>query len=127
MTKYIALMRLKDDTPEDKRKEIEGDLKMLGKMIAEIKQWNSGKCIESINVQAPFTFAIVADFKDVAAFEAYKQHPEHIEFGKRIRPYLQQVIALHYDAKYLPSLGLVQYIGGVPQPLAPLPPLQLDD
>ena len=124
MIKYIALMRLKDDTPQEKLEEIEGDLKFLGKTIAEVKAWSSGKCIESLYVQAPFTFAVVADFKDAAGYEAYKKHPEHIAFGQRVRPYLQQVVGLYYEAQYLPSLGLIKHIGGVPVPLTPLPPLQ---
>ena len=125
MIKYVALMKMRDDTPLDELNRIEGDLRMLGKLIVQVSGWSTGRCIDSVGTDTSYTFVVVADFKDLEAYNAYVKHPEHMAFKERVKPYLEKVNRLHYEAQYLPRLGLIRYEGGVPELLNPLPPLQI--
>lgn len=125
MIKYVALMKLMDETPVEQLKQIQDQLKVLGKTIGEVAKWSCGRCLDSPESSSRWTFVVVADFKDERAYQRYREHPEHKAFGEFIKPYRERAVGMHFEANY-PYMGLIRHEGGVPVliPMHRLPPLE---
>ncbi len=125
MIRYIALMKLKDDTPLEKLDQIESQARALGKAIAEVAKWSCGRCINWESPYANWTLVIMADFRDERAYQRYREHPEHRAFREFAGPYREKSLTMRYEANY-PRMGLIKYRDGVPVVIARdrLPPLE---
>ncbi len=80
MIKHIVMFKLKDKESAVTAKEKALKLIDLVPSITDMK-------VEINSENAPdsnFELALICDFKDMDALNAYQTHPEHLEFGKYI-------------------------------------------
>lgn len=86
MIKHIVMFKLKE---ADGRTEYENALeakKRFDNVIAEVKELKKGEVVIN-SKDAPesnYTIALICEFDDIAALNAYQVHPAHVEFGKFI-------------------------------------------
>lgn len=60
--------------------------KRFDNVIAEVKELKKGEVVIN-SKEAPesnYTIALICEFDDIAALNAYQVHPAHVEFGKFI-------------------------------------------
>lgn len=60
--------------------------KRFDNVIAEVKELKKGEVVIN-SKDAPesnYTIALICEFDDIAALNAYQVHPAHVEFGKFI-------------------------------------------
>lgn len=86
MIKHIVMFKLKE---ADGKTEYENALeaqKRFDNVIAEVKELKKGEVVIN-SKDAPesnYTIALICEFDDIAALNAYQVHPAHVEFGKFI-------------------------------------------
>lgn len=86
MIKHIVMFKLKE---ADGKTEYENALeakKRFDNIIAEVKELKKGEVVIN-SKDAPesnYTIALICEFDDIAALNAYQVHPAHVEFGKFI-------------------------------------------
>ncbi len=86
MIKHIVMFKLKE---ADGKTEYENALeaqKRFDNVIAEVKELKKGEVVIN-SKDAPesnYTIALICEFDDIAALNAYQVHPVHVEFGKFI-------------------------------------------
>lgn len=86
MIKHIVMFKLKE---ADGKTEYENALeaqKRFDNVIAEVKELKKGEVVIN-SKEAPesnYTIALICEFDDIAALNAYQVHPAHVEFGKFI-------------------------------------------
>jgi len=96
MIRHIALFKLKEDAPASASKSLEEGLFLLAQTIPQISSYEYGADLGLR--QGNFDFAVVADFEDAEAFEAYVQHPDHQEFLKaRLTPVLADRVSVQFE------------------------------
>ncbi len=86
MIKHIVMFKLKE---ADGRKEYENALeakKRFDNVIAEVKELKKGEVVINFKdaPESNYTIALICEFDDIAALNAYQVHPAHVEFGKFI-------------------------------------------
>ncbi len=86
MIKHIVMFKLKE---ADGKTEYENALeakKRFDNVIAEVKELKKGEVVINFK-DAPdnnYTIALICEFDDIAALNAYQVHPAHVEFGRFI-------------------------------------------
>ena len=86
MIKHIVMFKLKE---ADGKTEYENALeaqKRFDNVIAEVKELKKSEVVVN-SKDAPdnnYTIALICEFDDIAALNAYQVHPAHVEFGKFI-------------------------------------------
>ena len=86
MIKHIVMFKLKE---ADGRTEYENALeakKRFDNVSAEVKELKKGEVVIN-SKDAPesnYTIALICEFDDIAALNAYQVHSAHVEFGKFI-------------------------------------------
>lgn len=86
MIKHIVMFKLKE---ADGKTEYENALeaqKRFDNVIAEVKELKKGEVVIN-SKDAPesnYTIALICEFDDIAALNAYQVHPAHVEFGRFI-------------------------------------------
>lgn len=86
MIKHIVMFKLKE---ADGKTEYENALeaqKRFDNVIAEVKELKKGEVVVN-SKDAPdnnYTIALICEFDDIAALNAYQVHPAHVKFGKFI-------------------------------------------
>lgn len=86
MIKHIVMFKLKE---ADGKTEYENALeakKRFDNIIAEVKELKKGEVVIN-SKDAPesnYTIALICEFDDIAALNAYQVHPAHVEFGRFI-------------------------------------------
>lgn len=73
--RHIALFRFSDATSEDDVAEITRALERLRGEIPQVRAYRVGADLGLS--EAAWDYGVVADFDDRAAYEAYRDHPEH--------------------------------------------------
>lgn len=96
MIRHIALFKLKDDADPSTKQSLEEGLFLLAQTIPQISSYEYGA---DLGLRAGnFDFAVVADFEDAEAFEAYVQHPDHQQFLKsRLTPVLADRVSVQFE------------------------------
>jgi hypothetical protein len=98
MLRHVVMWTLKGDTPEDRAAvglEISERMRELVGVIPSIR----GLRIDG-NERFPLENAdlvLTMDFDDMAGYEAYRDHPAHLEVGSFIRPRYVQRMAVDHD------------------------------
>ncbi len=99
MVKHIVMFKLKE---ADGRSEYENALearKRFDNVIAEVKELKKGEVVIN-SKEAPesnYTIALICEFDDIAALNAYQVHPAHVEFGKFIGTVKTDRACIDYD------------------------------
>ena len=79
------MFRWNEGTTEEQKQEIHDGLARLPSLITELRDYRFGA--DAGLVDANWDFAVVADFDDVQAWRAYREHPEHQRIlTEHIRP-----------------------------------------
>ena len=74
MIRHVVTFTWIDGTTADDVAEITARLRGLTAVIPELRSYAVGP---DLGIGGTADFAIVADFDDVAGYEAYRDHPEH--------------------------------------------------
>lgn len=99
MIKHIVMFKLKE---ADGKTEYENALeaqKRFDNVIAEVKELKKGEVVIN-SKDAPesnYTIALICEFDDIAALNAYQVHPAHVEFGKFIRTVKTDRACIDYE------------------------------
>ncbi|MCD7890257.1 MAG: Dabb family protein [Ruminococcus sp.] len=99
MIKHIVMFKLKD---ADGRTEYENALeaqKRFDSVIAEVKELKKAEAVIN-SKDAPesnYTIALICEFDDIAALNAYQVHPAHLAFGKYITPLRESRACIDYE------------------------------
>lgn len=99
MIKHIVMFKLKE---ADGKTEYENALeaqKRFDNVIAEVKELKKGEVVIN-SKDAPesnYTIALICEFDDIAALNAYQVHPAHVEFGKFIGTVKTERACIDYE------------------------------
>lgn len=99
MIKHIVMFKLKE---ADGKTEYENSLeaqKRFDNVIAEVKELKKGEVVIN-SKDAPesnYTIALICEFDDIAALNAYQVHPAHVEFGKFIATVKTERACIDYE------------------------------
>lgn len=86
MIRHIVMWRFKEEAEEKTKQQnmeyVRSRLMSLKDMIPEIKSLEIG--INIANGGAAYDMALVSEFEDEAALEAYRTHPNHVEVSEYV-------------------------------------------
>lgn len=95
MLRHVVLMRWKPGTSDAQKQAVRDGLAALPAAIPEIRSYQFGD--DAMISEGNFEFAIVADFENASAFEAYATHEAHQKLiAENIRPILRDRAAVQY-------------------------------
>ncbi len=97
--RHVVLFKFKDDASKEAIKAIEAKFRALPSKIAEIEslEWGTNNSPEGL--AQGFTHCFFVTFKDAKAREVYLPHPAHKAFVELLKPSLDKVLVIDYDAK----------------------------
>jgi hypothetical protein len=94
--RHVSLLRWIADATEEQRSHVISGLAGLPGLIPEIRDYRFG--VDAHMSEGNFDLAIVADFDDVDAYLAYRDHPDHVSLiNERIRPILADRAAVQHE------------------------------
>lgn len=73
--RHIVTLTFRDDTPAEQVESIAGALRELPDQIPQLRGYVVG--VDAGLSEGNASIAVVADFDDVAGWEAYRDHPAH--------------------------------------------------
>lgn len=86
MIKHIVMFKLKEANGKTEYENALEAQKRFDNVIAEVKELKKGEVV--INSKdasdSNYIIALICEFDDIAALNAYQVHPAHVEFGKFI-------------------------------------------
>lgn len=96
---HVVSFKFKDTASKDQIKEIEEAFRALKTKIPQIEklQWGLNNSPEGLN--KGFTHCWILTFGSEADRDAYLKHPDHVAFGKLLRPVLGDVFVIDFWAK----------------------------
>ncbi|MBN9689633.1 MAG: Dabb family protein [Verrucomicrobia bacterium] len=96
---HVVSFKFKDTASKEQVKEIEEAFRALKTKIPQIEklQWGLNNSPEGLN--KGFTHCWILTFSSEADREAYLKHPDHVAFGKLLRPVLGDVFVIDFWAK----------------------------
>ncbi|MCM1269508.1 MAG: Dabb family protein [Ruminococcus flavefaciens] len=99
MIKHIVMFKLKE---ADGKTEYENALeaqKRFDNVIAEVKELKKGEVVINSKYapESNYTIALICEFDDIAALNAYQAHPAHVEFGKFIGTVKTERACIDYE------------------------------
>ncbi len=94
MLTHIVLFKLKDRAIVD---EARARLAALDGQIETLKSLEVG--VDVVQGERSFDIALVATFDDLAALEAYRVHPKHVEVANYIKERSSAVVSADYDSR----------------------------
>lgn len=96
---HVVSFKFKETASKEQIKEIEEAFRTLKAKIPQIQklQWGVNNSPEGLN--KGFTHCWVLTFGAEADRDAYLVHPDHKEFGKRLKPVLGDVFVVDFWAK----------------------------
>lgn len=86
MIKHIVMFKLKEANGKTEYENALEAQKRFDNVIAEVKELKKGEVVIN-SKDAPdsnYTIALICEFDDIAALNAYQVHPAHVEFDKFI-------------------------------------------
>jgi Stress responsive A/B Barrel Domain len=96
---HVVSFKFKDSATKEQVREIEEAFRTLKTKIPQIDklQWGLNNSPEGLN--KGFTHCWILTFGSEADRDAYLKHPDHVEFGKLLRPVLGDVFVIDFWAK----------------------------
>jgi|SRR5215472_11905656 len=96
MIRHVVLITWVPDTTEEQKKQFTDELAGLPPLMKGLRSYKFGADL-GVN-QGNADLAIVADFDDVAAYVAYRDHPAHIDIVQRVlNPIAEQRRAVQFE------------------------------
>jgi hypothetical protein len=94
--RHVVMFKFKDSTSSADIKKVEVAFAALPSKISEIKdfEWGLNNSPEGINKGLTHCFFLTFDSEESRA--VYLPHPAHLEFGKVLKPFLEDVLVLDY-------------------------------
>jgi hypothetical protein len=99
LLRHVVLFKFKDGTAPDKVKEIENAFRALPGKVPEIAAFEWGTDNSPEGLAQGFTHCFFVSFRDAKGREAYLPHPAHKAFVEVLKPHLDKVLVIDYDAK----------------------------
>ena len=97
MLHHVVTFQLKPDAPADQVERIGEAVHALASTLPEVRSMAVGRDLALREGNA--SFAIAAQFDDVAGFQAYADHPEHIRIIKElIGPHIESRSPVQFTA-----------------------------
>jgi hypothetical protein len=75
MIRHVALFTWTDGTTDEQRERVATELRTLPPMMTGMRAYAVGP--DAGLGTGNYDFAVVADFEDLASYEAYRDHPAH--------------------------------------------------
>lgn len=96
MVRHVVTLTFRPDLSDDAIDDVVAEIAALPTLVPTVRSYSVGRDLEVDGGNA--TVAIVADFDDVAAYEAYRDHPEHRRvITEHVRPVLTSRSAAQID------------------------------
>lgn len=95
MLRHVVLFRWQKSTTAGQVAEVAAGLAALPGTIGEIRSYRFGADVGLTD--GSFDFAIVAEFDDPAAFQAYRDHPAHRAVADRIASLVAERAAVQFE------------------------------
>jgi hypothetical protein len=97
--RHVVLFKFKDGTPAADVRKIEDAFRALPSKIPEIAAFEWGTNNSPEGLAQGFTHCFFVSFRDAKGREAYLPHPAHKAFVDVLKPHLDKVLVVDYDAK----------------------------
>ena len=97
--RHVVLFKFKDGAPAAEVAKVEQAFVALKRAIPEIQALEWGTNVSPEGLASGFTHCFFVTFKDKAGLERYLPHPEHKQFGARLKGLLDKVLVLDYVAR----------------------------
>jgi Stress responsive A/B Barrel Domain len=96
MIRHVVLFRWTEETTEEQKQRVAGELARLPSLVPSLRAFYTGSDL-GIN-PGNFDFAVAADFDDVDGYLTYRDHPEHrAMISQFIRPAAAERVAVQYE------------------------------
>ncbi len=98
MVKHIVMLKLREDTLENKRSQLWELKQVLDKLpdyIPEIRFYEVG--INISDQARAYDLVIVSDFDTKVQLDVYRNHPAHLEAVEVIAKYKQDIKVVDYE------------------------------
>jgi hypothetical protein len=96
MFRHVVLFRWLDGTTDEQRRQVEAELAALPPLMRGLREYRFGHDAGVTSGNADF--AIIADFDDVGAYLAYRDHPAHQDVVTRItRPLTRERMTVQLE------------------------------
>ena len=99
MLRHVVAFKFKENTSDAKIKELVKAFRGLKKKIPQIASFETGTNNSPENLNKGHTHAFILTFKSEEDRDAYLIHPDHKEFGKLVRPIVDDVFVIDFWAK----------------------------
>ena len=99
LLRHVVLFKFKDGTPPANVKEIENAFRALPGKIPEIAAFEWGTNNSPEGLAQGFTHCFFVSFRDARGRAAYLPHPAHQAFVDVLKPHLDKVLVIDYDAR----------------------------
>ena len=97
--RHVVLFKFKDGTSAADVKKIEEAFAKLPGQIKEIEDFEWGTNNSPEGLAQGFTHCFFVTFKDTKARDAYLPHAAHKAFVEVLKPHLDKVLVVDYEAK----------------------------
>ncbi len=94
--RHVVMFGFKPDTSDGQVREIEETLVGLKTRISEIQSMEWGLNISPEGKARGHTHCFFMTFKNEADRDSYLVHPDHVAFGKLVRPHVATVTVVDY-------------------------------
>ena len=84
MIRHIVMFKLKDAGGRTADENAAEAKKRFNNVIENVSVLKRGEVVINSAPDDNYTIALVCEFEDIAALNAYQVHPAHLEFGKFI-------------------------------------------
>ncbi len=96
MIRHVVMFRFREDANEAQRQAVHDAIAAMPKATGVTKAYAIGGDLGL--AEGNFDFAVVGDFADQAAYETYRDHPEHRRIvAEVIRPAITDRAAMQYE------------------------------
>ena len=96
MIRHVSVITFVDDVSDAEVAAIEAALAELPARLPQLRAYAFGRDLQLADTNA--SFAVVADFDDVAGYEAYRDDPEHRRIlAEMIKPLMSARAAVQYE------------------------------
>lgn len=96
--RHVVLFKFKDSATPADIKRVETAFRALPTQIPEIRGFEFGTNNSPENLAQGFTHCFFLTFDNEAGRAAYLPHPAHKAFGEVLRPFLDKVLVIDYQA-----------------------------
>lgn len=95
MIRHIAFFRFKDEVTNADIDRLDGSLRSLPSRIDAISEYSCGRDLGITD--GSWDYAVVADFADESAYEAYQAHPDHVEVSTNVaKPLMAESLRVQF-------------------------------